>query len=671
MKIDLFRKHAAIFMLMISSLGIYAHKNDPQVFELNNPDYHKSPLTGMTRQHWVDAAEYILSGAFTYINDIDDPMKFPKQFDKTYPNNESQIPTEKLEGFCRTLFVAAPLLKERPELVLNNIKVIDYYRNGLLNLIDINSPSYIKPRGNGGPSQILVEFGALAISLSIIPDLLWEPLTQQQKDALAKTMMSYGDGPTIASNWRFFNIFVMSFFKDKGYKINESLIIKYLNESLDAYRGYGWYNDSPAYDYYSMWAFQMYGPVWANLYGNRFYPEYAKTFMSNLNDLSQNYPYMFNADGEMNMWGRSIPYRFAAVVPLALTGYLNDKDTINYGWMRRIASSTVMQFLGNPKFMKDNVPSLGFYGGFEPAVQIYSCRGSVYWMGKAFMALLLPEDNPFWSEIENNGPWSKELKKNKVYNKYQPGSNLLISIYPNSGAAEVRSWCHETVKGDWQKFRSGENYNKLAYNTEFPWMADGENGEISMNYGVVNAKGKWEVLRLYTFKGYENDIYRREAVLETNRDVKFNLADVILPNGILRVDKTQFPQETDVLLGHYSLPNLGKPIKETTVNVGNQTAYIINNGEYQLALVPIEGWSNAEICHTKGLHPVSDECAFIKATDRNKGDKVRVTLQLWKKGTKPFTKKELMPIKNIELIDGGNQVNIEMTDASVKTIIFN
>ncbi len=28
-----------------------------------------------------------------------------------------------------------------------------------------------------------------------------------------------------------------------------------LQKSLAQYRGYGWYNDSPAYDYYSMWAF--------------------------------------------------------------------------------------------------------------------------------------------------------------------------------------------------------------------------------------------------------------------------------------------------------------------------------------------------------------------------------------------------------------------------------
>lgn len=67
--------------------------------------------------------------------------------------------------------------------------------------------------------------------------------------------------------------------------------------------------------------------------------------------------------------------------------------------------------LQNPDFLEDNVPTLGFYGTFAPAVQIYSCRGSVYWCGKAFLSLLLPADNPFWTAVENNGPWEKDFKK--------------------------------------------------------------------------------------------------------------------------------------------------------------------------------------------------------------------------------------------------------------------
>ena len=638
-----------------------------QTFTIPQPDYRLSPYTGMTRQGWIDAAEYLLEGAFTYIRSLDDPMYFPKQLDKTYPNDEGQVPTAKLEGLCRTLFVAAPLLRENPDLTLNGIKVADYYRHQLLNLIRPDSPSFIRHR-NGGPSQILVEFGALAISLSVAKDILWEPLTQEQKDQLAATMLSYGNGPTIGSNWMFFNVFVISFFKEQGYAVNDQRMKENLENILKLYRGEGWYNDAPAYDYYSMWAFQMYGPIWAQMYGH-FYPEYAAQFMKNQHDMIDNYPYMFSAEGQMNMWGRSIPYRFGAVVPLALLSYQKD-PSVNYGWMRRIASATLLQFLQNPDFLEDNVPTMGFYGPFAPAVQIYSCRGSVYWCGKAFLSLLLPADDPFWTAKENNGPWEKEFKKGHVYNKFQPATDLLITDYPNCGGAEMRSWCHETVAGDWQKFRSSENYNKLAYHTEFPWMADGPDGEVSMNYATKNGKGQWEVLRLYTFKSFEDGIYRRDAELETNRDIRYRLADIPLPNGVLRVDKITTPVPTTVRLGHYTLPEkAGKPfVEETSGKV--KDAVILGNGEYRLAMVPLQGWQTTSTSYPEDLHPVSHKCGLIMAESEVKQEKVFVTLMLWKKGNKKFTKKELAPVKEVKVSDDLNTVDITFADKSTKQVRF-
>ncbi len=667
-------KSILFVIFIITGMGAHAQVATPtrkidQTFTIPTPDYKVSPYTGMTRQGWIDAATYLLDGAFTYIRDIDDPMYFPKQFDKTYPNNPGQIPTAKLEGFCRTLFLAAPLLKENPELTLNGIKVGDYYRHQLLNLINPDSPSYIKPLGkNGGPSQILVEFGALAISLTMAENVLWDPLTQEQKDELAATMLSYGNGPTIGSNWMFFNVFVISFFKEQGYEVNDWRMEDCLKRLLALYRGEGWYNDAPAYDYYSMWAFQMYGPIWAHTYGH-FYPEYAEQFMKNQADLIDNYPYMFNAEGKMNMWGRSIPYRFGAVVPLALLGYQTDKN-INYGWMRRIASSTLLQFLQNPNLLEDNVPTLGFYGPFEPAVQIYSCRGSVYWCGKAFLALMIPEDNPFWTAEENNGPWDDVFKKNNVYNKFQPATNLLITDYPNVGGSEMRSWCHETVAGDWQKFRSSENYNKLAYHTEFPWMADGPEGEVSMNYATLNAKGNWEVLRLYTFKSFENGVYRRDAELETNRDIKYNLADIPLPNGVLRVDKVSVPAATSVRLGHYTLPEIdGQSVAESkSAKVPGAT--VISNGEYSLAMVNLTDWDKTGVLHPEGIHPVSNSCGLIMNEKKVEKEEVMVTLMLWKKGNKSFSKKELTPVKSVTISDDKKTVEIVMADNSVKRVKF-
>jgi len=640
-------------------------------FVVQQPDKRLSPFTGMTRRHWQDAARYLLSGAFSYVHKLDDPMQFPKEPGKSYPRNEGQVPTEKLEGLCRTLFMAAPLLKEEPSLTLNGVKVVDYYRHQLALLVDPKSPSYIRPRAkNGGPSQILVEFGGLGVALFAAPEVLWDPLPQATKDALAATMLSYGDGPTVPQNWRYFNIFILSFFDTRGYPVNKKLLEEYLQKQLTHYDGQGWYNDAPTYDYYSMWAFQMYGRLWSEYYGRQHYPEVARQLNENFAPLKDTYPYQFGRDGHLIMWGRSITYRFAAVVPFPLMGLRPAADT-NFGWMRRIASGAMLQFLQHPDFLEDNVPTLGFYGSFEPAVQPYSCRGSVYWMAKAFLGLLVPADSPFWTATENEGAWATPaLAKGTVFNKFEPGPNILVTDYPNTGAAELRAPSHQPSS---DPYRGDENYNRLSYNSAFPWQADGPNGEVAMNYVFKNKDGKWEPLRLYTFKKFEDGVYYRDAVLETNKDVRLHLAEMPLPNGILRVDVAQSPTATDLRLGHYALPKLAGTIRRSTRKVQGHTVQLIDNGTYQLALVPLSGWSVTEVVDATGLHPAATQSTVPNAVGTTSPDNhpiVFSTLLLWKKSGEKWTSKELLPVKNLHYDAQSGVITLTMANGQQKTIRY-
>lgn len=659
----------ACFILLGLGQLSFAQIKQNQVFNIKSPDYNLSPETGLTRQHWKDAAEYLLQGAFSYIHNIDDPMKFPRQPGKSYPKDGLHNPTEIMEGYCRTLFIALPLLKENPDLTIKNIHVGNYYRHHLANMLKSGSSTYIEPRAEkGGPSQKLVEFGGLAVSLAAAPEVLWDPLPQTLKDSLARTMLSYGNGPTIDMNWRFFNINIMSFFKSKGYTIKEEYLKELLEKSLAQYKGSGWYNDSPYYDYYSMWAFQMYGTLWAEFFGKTMYPDYAAKFLENLRDTKDNYPYMFSQNGEMIMWGRSIAYRMGASVPFPLLGFLNDPD-INYGWMRRIASGTLLQFVQNPDFLEDNIPTLGFYGAFEPAVQEYSCRGSAFWLGKFFLGLLVPEDNVFWTSVENNGAWEKEIKTGSSFNKYAPGSDILITDYKNIGASEIRAWCFSKTTGYYQ---GTENYNKLAYNSAFPWQADGKNGEISMNYTFLNTKSQWEALRMYTFKKYEADIYYRDVVLASDENIKMQLAEITLPNGILRVDRDLSKLSTKLRLGHYALPEInGVEIKEQTLKIKGYDVKIIDNGIYQLALVCLKGWKIVEVVRTDSLHPVSEKSAVLNVSaETNNPDKNFITLMLWKRSGEEWKQNELIPVKSLKISPDGNTVDIKLHGRTTKRVIY-
>ena len=92
-----------VFLVSLSANASLSQAKNDSVFHLVKPDYQLSPLTGMTRQHWMDAATYLLDGAFSYIHTLDDPMRFPKQPGKSYPTDGKFNKTENLEGLCRTV----------------------------------------------------------------------------------------------------------------------------------------------------------------------------------------------------------------------------------------------------------------------------------------------------------------------------------------------------------------------------------------------------------------------------------------------------------------------------------------------------------------------------------------------------------------------------------------
>lgn len=599
-----------------------------KIFEVTNPDKSLSPYTGMTRDHWKQAAEYLLATAFAYVDDVKDPFDLPKQFGKGYPRNADGIPTSRMEALCRTMFLAGPLLKENPDLTLNGVKVGDYYRYQIASFLDKDSPIYLPEkrwRGNGG--QKLVELGGLAVSLLMAPDVFWEPLPKDTRDRLAAVFKTYAEGETIGMNWRFFNQCLLSFLHREGYQVNTKYLEELLHDNLDAYVGEGWYHDSPLFDYYSMWAFQMYGPLWAESYGKKYYPTEAGQFMKNLSDITIQYPYMFGRDGKMQMWGRSITYRMGAAIPLALTGLLHSDD-IDYGWMRRICSGAILQFLQHPEFIaEDGLPNLGFYDHFEDCLQTYSCRGSVFWMAKLFLALYMPADNPFWTARETEGAWAK-MKKNTPYNVYSDKAKTLTTDYPTLGMAEFRNVFTRN-----NGFYYGlENYNRLAYNSALPWQSDGPNGEVAMSYVVEGKDGKWLKVNSYKGEGLDaNGVFRRTAEMEGDKSVSISLSEKITPDGMTRSDVVVTDAPRKVRMGFYALPELDQPIKVTMKKVDGKKAVTIDNGKFAVTTVLTYGWDDIEVVHCKDLHPEATRSVVVNLTTTVDGAKTLKSQLIMKK----------------------------------------
>ena len=152
-----------------------------------------------------------------------------------------------------------------------------------------------------------------------------------------------------------------------------------------------------------------------------------------------------------------------------------------------------------------------------------------------------------------------------------------------------------------------------------------------------------------------------------------NLADIPLSNGILRIDKNSSMVPVTLRLGHYALPKLDKEIATLTRKVKGKEVTIIDNGKYQLAMVPLLGWDTTEVVSSKGLHPESETSKVIDVADNfnseNKESNVYATVMLWKKSGEKWTKKELTPVKSLKQKEG--VVVIQLNNGTKKLVDFN
>ncbi len=101
-----------------------------KAFEVINPDFELSPHTGMTKQHYIDLAKYLLERAFTHIDSIETPLNFPIVPGKTYPQPNApdwRYRSAEFEALERTFTLAGPLIHIDPETTIKGINLRDYY----------------------------------------------------------------------------------------------------------------------------------------------------------------------------------------------------------------------------------------------------------------------------------------------------------------------------------------------------------------------------------------------------------------------------------------------------------------------------------------------------------------------------------------------------------------
>ncbi len=642
-------------------------------------DYEISPYTGLTRDSWLEAAEYMLEGIFRHIRHFEDPVVVPRQETAiTYPHlqdppqaQRSQRSAEIFEGLTRSFFIAAPLIANRPEASAGGYSLAEYYKYQVLRSCTRlrtlrnaagEDESYVGTyeeiqaiNHTDSPYscyQQTVETCALVICLWISREQIWDTYSKEEKDAIAAFLGSYAHHATVPQNWRLFNMLDMAFLHMEGYPVDEKIMREHTQAILNYYVGDGWYRDGHSFDYYSCWAFNMYAPLWNLWYGYENMPCAAARFEEHSNKLMETYGDFFDRDGWTNMWGRSNVYRFAAVSAF-------DGNLLMPG-------------------------------------------------GKAFLCLHLPAEHPFWTARENNGTW-ETLAPGQVRETRLDGPALCFTNHEKNGETVLRSGKVVKNKGD---IHGMWNYSKLCYNTKYPWESAPEQGLESQQYVLRDGEsGAFSRANVTFWCGRrEGVLYRRQFFdydleNECHWIQAMNLADFPVPSGILRVDKLRLHRTPIRLtLGAYGFPDNGTEVLERqcgyTVKTGVGTAYtdggtdtalrtaraVILKGhdstgrEKQLAMTVYDGWESLDVRHSTGTNPDSEH-SLIACAETSRGrlygnePYILISQVITKESLEDFTEEELFPVARVEYADpegcgGYGPVEVWLRDGSRRSVCF-
>jgi hypothetical protein len=671
-------------------------------FEVVNPDFILSPHTGMTKKHYIELAMYLLERAFTHVRSMDDPLTFPIVPGKTYPQEGSpdwRFRSLEFEALERTFTLAGPLIHVDPETTIKDIRLRDYYHLHLYNALTPGHPNSLPMPGDLPDStyQFTCEFGGLFKTLLLMPDTLWSTYSRKEKDEMAVTISAWGHHRTTQNNWRIFNIITLSFLKKHGYEIDDDLLKSHLLWVASYHSGNGWYLEQ-TYNYYSISLFIVYTTIWNRTFGDEYYPEIAEIIERSAQKLMESLPCFFGRDGYINMWSRSICYRTWVSGAFPVAFMLKDKSLLDPGLARRLCSGSLLQFVARREFYYNDIPSLGFYGHREYMVQNYSCPASPFLMFLPFICLALPDDSPFWDATENEGFWDELASSSKVTVLENPG--LVLVNHGKTGASEI-------IPG--KVYYDDPNYSKLIYNTHFPWEDHDQQGGTSMEYSfrsldprdvrgddinfyltgatLANTSDRsrfYSTSQSMVYNGVRDGVIYRQALMRRppNNGVGYiiDLADIVIPGGVIRVDRCRMAFEHELTLGHFGLPHIdGKSAEISQYEDGNRKMITASVKGRRIALITYSGWDDIfSVTHTNRNAEADDSTviyAHRRRTAKNPAMELMIAVLLHKTDDTEWTQEELSPISEMRILDvtpvwSPLGAEITLHDGTIRKIYF-
>lgn len=260
--------------------------------------------------------------------------------------------------------------------------------------------------------QRFVEMAAFAYGLIFTPEVIWDPLSETEKDNFASWLYSINDHDMPMNNWRFFRILVNTALKRLGKKYSAEQIEKDFDSIESFYLGSGWYRDGVKgqKDYYIAFAIHFYSLIYAVAEGKND-PARAELFKNRASEFAKEFIYWFSDSGAPVPYGRSMTYRFAQLSfwsACVLAGVY----PFPIGVIKGIIVRGLSYWFSDPYiFDNGHVLNVGYRYGQYTMAENYNAPGSPYWGLKTFAIMALPADHEFWSAKAAPMPPLEDIKK--------------------------------------------------------------------------------------------------------------------------------------------------------------------------------------------------------------------------------------------------------------------
>ena len=351
-------------------------------------DYQANPL--LARKEVEQVAEALLTPLIPLMS----PGKARIHLGETGAVYDAQVAG--MEAFARPLWAIVPMLAGGCEAAQ---RLWPHWREGIIHGVDPQHPEYWGDVGSYDQRQ--VEMAVFGMGMAIAPETFFFDLPEVTQQQLHRWLDQINHTEMPNCNWTFFRVLVNIGFMACGLPYSEERLRTDFDLIEEHYVGDGWYHDAERQrDYYTLWAFQYYGLVYARVMRERnaavsaLYAERGRL-------IAPDFAAWFDSTGEALPYGRSLTYRFSQGAFFAALAFAEEESAaVPYGVMKRLLLGNLRKWLRLPIFTRDGVLTIGYHYPNLVMAEGYNAPGSPYWGMKTFLCLALPEEHPFWQAEE-------------------------------------------------------------------------------------------------------------------------------------------------------------------------------------------------------------------------------------------------------------------------------